>query len=80
MTPEKIIELAQSVGLTLPKRGDYFFINHEDLGKLLMARSEVCAKKCEAQRIKISFSNPMKFVHNNAVQDCADEIRSMDEL
>jgi hypothetical protein len=44
MTPEKIIELAQSVGLTLPKRGDYFFINHEDLGKLLVARSEACAK------------------------------------
>ena len=49
MTPEKIIELAQSVGLTLPKRGDYFFINHEDLGKLLVARSEACAKICETE-------------------------------
>ena len=48
MTPEKIIELAQSVGLTLPKRGNYFFINHEDLSKLLVARSEACAKMCDA--------------------------------
>jgi hypothetical protein len=43
MTPEKIIELAQSVGLTLPKRGDYFFINHEDLGRLLMAERNNCS-------------------------------------
>ena len=50
MTPEKIIELAQSVGLTLPRRGDYFFINHEDLAKLLVARSEACAKVCEDER------------------------------
>lgn len=40
MTPEKIIELAVSVGLTLPRRGEYFFINHEDLGRLLMAERE----------------------------------------
>lgn len=69
MTPEKIIELAQSMGMTLPKRGDYFFINHEDLGKLLMARSEACAKLVD------DWESDEAFVDN-----IASAIRSMDEL
>lgn len=80
MTPEKIIELAQSVDLTLPRLGDYFFINHEDLAKLLKARSEACAK------VAICYdSEPWK--HTPAYSHVADmvsveigkAIRSMDD-
>ena len=71
MTPEKIIELAQSVGLTLPRRGDYFFINHEDLGRLLVARSEACAKVCEPQE---QHDDPL------TAWKIAKAIRSMDEV
>lgn len=48
--PDYIIDLAQSVGLTLPRRGDHFFINHQDLETLLKAEREVCANIAENWR------------------------------
>ena len=74
MNREEVIKLAREQGLPETETEGVFIVNTDDLGRMLAAEREACAKVCD----RMVMYGPVAEVqqrYNKAYADCRDKIR-----
>jgi len=78
MNREDIIRMAREQGLPETNTEGVFIVNTDDLGRMLSAEREACAKDLDDASEAAKDVDPQGFVWR-AVKDCADAIRARGE-
>ena len=73
MNREDIIRMAREQGLPETATEGLFIVNSDDLGRMLAAEREACAKVCEAEA---DATDAHLHLCIDALRDCADAIRA----